>query len=97
MSDLNLINTEALKAKWKLANLEKMIRKFNKVTKMNHIKLLNLGIHMGKKKYYKHGENDPLLSKTASPDLNTFYDASTEGEVTWPNHELLDVSSLAPV
>lgn len=36
---------------------------------VNQLKLINLRIHIGKKQYYYPGENDPLLSPTASSNL----------------------------
>lgn len=63
---------------------------------MNHTKLISMGIHMGKKKYYNLVENDPIFSKSASSDLHTLSNTSTDDEVIGLKCVPMDTSSPAP-
>lgn len=43
----------------------------------------------------KVGKNDPLLSLSISLNLYRYSDASTDGEVVGPSHDLLNISCSA--
>lgn len=49
----NFALAEVMRLRLKVDNLGKMLWKEDKVKKMNPIKLISMGIHMGKKQYYK--------------------------------------------
>lgn len=79
-----------------MTGLEKMLQKMDKVTGMNHNKLIYIEIHMWNEKYYNPGDNNPPLSMYASRDFYTFLDASTYiDEVMCFEFEPMDMSSPA--
>lgn len=77
-----------------MAEQVKILWKMDNVTEVKHKKLISIGIHIGKKKYYALGDNDPSLSESASPNLYTLFDASTDNDkVTGPELEPMETSN----
>lgn len=68
LSEMNLAKAKLQKEKTRVVELEKMLRKMDKITKINQMKLIAIGTHMGKKMYYTPSDND-LHSASLLPKI----------------------------